>query len=342
MFSDKELEEIKRLLDESERIVLTSHSNPDGDAVGSLLGMLHYLKMKGADVKAVLPNPFPEFYAWLPGSNEIMIYEKNAKEVKQVLNDADLIFALDYNDQSRVGQMTDVLKAVQAKKFMIDHHPDPSEGFDFYFSTIETSSTGELVYDFISKLGDKALINRDIAAALYVAIMTDTGSFSFSCNNPKTYRVTADLIETGIDASKIHKLVYDNYSESRLRLLGFALSERMIIWPELHTAVIYLTKKDLGRFEYRVGDTEGLVNYPLSVSGINVSVLITEKEKKIRLSFRSKGDFPVNEVVRVHFEGGGHKNAAGGFSYVSMEKTLENVKKVMEKYKKELDYKIEY
>ena len=342
MVFDKVFEEIKQLLGEKKKIVLTSHHNPDGDAVGSVLGLYHYFLMKGYDVAAVLPNDFPGFYSWMPGSTEILIYEKNANRVKALLNEADIIFSLDYNAFNRVGQMTESLKKSPAKKIIIDHHPNPEEGFDYYISTTDTSSTGELVFDFIVSMDGKELIDTNVAAALYVSIMTDTGSFSFSCNNPKTYRVTADLIETGIDATKIHKLVYDNYSEHRLRLLGFALSERMIVWNDLHTAVIYLSKADLKRFEYKAGDTEGLVNYPLSISNINVSVLITEKDRKIRLSFRSKGDFAVNEVVSKYFEGGGHKNAAGGYSYVTMEKTLDNVKTVMERYKKELDYKIEY
>ncbi len=342
MFLNRELDEIRDLISGDKKIVLTSHMNPDGDAVGSVLGLLHFFQNKQLQVNAVLPNDFPSFYKWMPGSDRILIFENQAKAVKKLFSEADVIFSLDYNAFNRVGQMTDLLKNSTAKKIMIDHHPDPAEGFDYYLSETDTSSTGELVFDFISQLGEKELIDKNVAVALYVSIMTDTGSFSFSCNNPKTYRVTADLLEKGIDASKIHKLVYDNYSEDRLRLLGFALSERMIVWHELHTAVIYLSKEDLKRFNYQVGDTEGLVNYPLSIAHINVSVLITEKDKKIRLSFRSKGKFAVNKVVSKYFEGGGHTNAAGGYSYDSMEKTLERLKSVMERYKDELDYKIEY
>ncbi len=342
MFLDIKPDVIKSLLSGDKKIVLTSHMNPDGDAVGATLGLLHFFTKKNMHVNAILPNEFPAFYKWLPGSDKILIFEQHPKKVKRLIKEADIIFSLDYNAFNRVGQIADLLKNSSAKKIMIDHHPNPEEGFDYYISTVETSSTGELVYDFIVQLGDKNLVDEKIAAALYVSIMTDTGSFSFSCNNPKTYRIAADLIEKGIDASKIHKLVYDNYSEDRLRLLGFALSERMIVWNDLHTAVIYLTKNDLKKFNYKVGDTEGLVNYPLSIYNINVSVLVTEKDKKIRLSFRSKGEFAVNKVVSKYFEGGGHKNAAGGYSYVSMEKTLENIKSVMERYKNELDYQIEY
>ena len=342
MFQDKELSALKNLLTSTGNVILTSHHNPDGDAVGSLLAMYHYLKNKGLNVAAVLPNEFPEFYSWMPGADEILIYEKQSKAVKEVFEKGGVVFSLDYNAFHRVGQMTDLLKNFKGKYVMIDHHPEPENGYDLYFSNIDSSSTGEIVYNIIKGLGDKELINQDIAVALYVAVMTDTGSFSYSCNNPETYRVTADLIEKGVDASKVHKLVYDNYSVDRLRLMGFALSERMIVWPELHSAVIYLTKEDLTRFNYKPGDTEGLVNYPLSIAEVNVSVLITEKERKIRLSFRSKGDFAVNELVKKYFDGGGHKNAAGGYSYVNMQQTLKNVKSVLEKYKKDLDFKIEY
>ena len=342
MLTDRDFADLKEVLDKSKNIVLTSHHNPDGDAVGSVLGLFHFFRNKGYNVNAVLPNDFPEFYSWMPGSDKIYIYEKDSAKVKTLLNEADIIFSLDYNAFNRVGQMTELLKKSSAKKVMIDHHPEPEEGFDYYFSTVNTSSTGELIYDFIVRYGEKDLIDKNVAVSLYVSIMTDTGSFSFSCNNPKTYRVTADLIEKGVDVAKVHKLVYDNYSENRLRLLGFALSERMIVWNDLHSAVIYLSKDDLKKYDYKVGDTEGLVNYPLSISNVNVSVLVTEKDRKIRLSFRSKGDFPVNEVVKKHFQGGGHKNAAGGYSYVSMEKTIDNLKIVLEKYKEELNYKIEY
>jgi len=343
MLSTELLSDIKkRLTGNNHHVLLTSHANPDGDAVGSLLGMFHYLKNKGVTVSAVLPNQFPDFYGWMPGAEQVVIFEKEAKTAKRLIEEATVIFSLDYNDFSRVGTMSDFLKNSQAYKIMIDHHPDPKEGFDVYYNTTETSSTGELVYDFIGQMGDKERLDSNVAVALYVAIMTDTGSFSFSCNYPKTYRVTAELIEKGVDASKVHKLVYDNYSESRLRLMGFALSERMLVWNDLHVAVIYLTKEDLKRFNYKVGDTEGLVNYPLSISTVNVSVLITEKDRKIRLSFRSKGEFAVNEVAAKHFEGGGHKNAAGGYSYVSMEDTLKRLKDVLSLYKEKLDYKITY
>ena len=342
MLSNQQLSEIKSFLSQKKKITLTTHSNPDGDAIGSIVAMMHYLEKKGHDVKAVVPNPFPDFYAWIPGSNRLIVFEKNANEAKKALQESEMVFSLDYNAFSRVGQMTDSLKAAPGLKFLIDHHIEPEAGFDYYFSTTQTSSTGELVYDFIQLMDDANLLNTDIAAALYTSIMTDTGSFSFASNNPKTYLVAAALIETGIDAEKIHRLVYDTFTEHRLRLLGFAISERMLVWPELHTAVIYLGKEDLKRFNYRVGDTEGIVNFPLSMENVNLSVLITEKERKIKLSFRSKGDFSVNDLARAHFNGGGHRNAAGGQMNDTMEVTIEKVKSALVPHKDELNYKLSY
>jgi phosphoesterase RecJ-like protein len=342
MLTDRQIAEIRTYLSAKRKITLTTHMNPDGDAIGSVIAMMHYLRKKGHEVKAVIPNNFPRFYSWLPGSDELIVYEKQVAAAKAALNEAEMIFLLDLNAFNRVGQMTELLKSAPGKKFLIDHHISPEEGFDYYFSTTETSSTGELVYDFMEIMGDLALLDRDIAAALYVSIMTDTGSFSFASNHPKTYYVAAALIEQGIDAERIHRLVYDTFSENRLRLLGYAISERLLVWPHLHTAVIYLTKEDLKKFNYQVGDTEGIVNYPLSMAGVNLSVLITEKDRKIKLSLRSKGEFSVNDLARSYFNGGGHRNAAGGHVYDTVELTIEKLKSVLEKYKEELNYKLSY
>jgi phosphoesterase RecJ-like protein len=343
MLSTVEKKEVKDLLDAQQNIVLTTHTNPDGDAIGSSLAMLFYLRKKGHHVTAMIPNHFPGFLHWLPGSQELLVYEREAKKVQQALDQADLMFCLDYNALARVGGAYDVVKRCPAKRILIDHHIDPeTESFDYLFSTTDTSSTGELVYDFISLMGDKALIDKEIAENLYTCIMTDTGSFSFASNNEKTYNVTADLIGLGVDAEKIHRLVYDTFSENRLRLLGHAISQRLIIWDELHVALIYLTREDLREFHYQVGDAEGVVNYPLMMEKINVSVLLSERDNQIRISFRSKGDFSVNEVARKFFKGGGHRNAAGGKSFVSMDKTIKSIKEVLEQYRDSLDYKISY
>ena len=342
MLTVQDIGEIKGLLSSKKKIVLTAHLNPDGDAIGSSVAMLHYLRKKGHDVEAIAPNRFPDFYSWMPGSEDIIIFEKSAAKAKELLSKADIVFSLDYNSFNRVGPMTKYLKEAPGIKFLIDHHIDPQEGLDYYLSTTKITSTGELIYNFIDMMGDIELLDKNTAAAIYLAIMTDTGSFSYASNYPDTYRVVATLIEKGVDAERIHRLVYDTFSEHRLRLLGYAISERMIVWHDLKTAIIYLTKDDLKRFHFQVGDTEGIVNYPLSMDGVNLAVLITEKEKKIKLSFRSKGDFSVNDLARAHFKGGGHKNAAGGQSGNNLDETIKGIKEVLKPLKNKLDYKLSY
>ena len=343
MLEKQQLQEINNYINNGSKIAITTHTNPDGDAIGSSLAIYHYLKSKGANVEAVVPNKFPQFLEWLPSSNQLTIFEQQAKKAKQILADADLIFCLDYNALSRVGAVTDDLKAAKAKKILIDHHISPeTENFDFIISETNTSSTGELVFDFITAMGDENLIDRKIAECLYTCIITDTGSFSFSCNNSKTFEVAAKLIENGVDARKIHGLIYDTFSETRLRLLGFAINDRMLVWDELKTALIYLTKEDLKKYKYKVGDTEGVVNFALSMDKVNMAVLVTEKDKKIRLSFRSKGEFSVNDLAREHFNGGGHRNAAGGNMSKPIMEVVDEIKSILENYKHLLNYHVGY
>ncbi len=343
MLNKQQLEEIKGFIEDGSKIAITTHTNPDGDAIGSALAVYHYLKSKGANVEAVVPNSFPGFLKWLSKSKDLVVFEKQAKKAKTILAEADLIFCLDYNALSRVGAVTDDLKAAKAKKILIDHHISPeTESFDYIISETNTSSTGELVFDFINAMGDEKLIDRTIAECLYTCIITDTGSFSFSCNNAKTFEVAAKLIEKGVDARKIHGLIYDTFSESRLRLLGYAINDRMLVWEELKTALIYLTKDDLRKFNYKVGDTEGLVNFALSMDKVNVAVLVTDKDKKVRMSFRSKGEFSVNDLAREHFNGGGHRNAAGGNMSKPILEVVEEIKSVLKNYKEQLNYENDF
>jgi len=339
MLNKQQRKEIQEFISNNRKIVITTHTNPDGDAIGSSLAVYHYLKAKGATVDAIVPNKFPAFYSWLPSSDELIIYESNSRIAKQKLHEADLIFCLDYNALSRTGSVTDVLKATNAKKVLIDHHIDPEvENFEYIISDVNTSSTGELIYDFIVAMGDENLINEIIAQCLYTCIITDTGSFSHSCNSAKTYEVMANLIKTGIDARHLHGLIYNTFSENRLRLLGYSINERMLVWKNLKTALIYLTKEDLQKFKYQVGDTEGVVNFALSMDKVNVAILVTEKDNKIRLSFRSKGEFSVNDLARKHFNGGGHRNAAGGNMNLPIEDVIKKIKSVLNDYKEQLSY----
>ncbi len=339
----RQISEIKQLLSGKTKVVLTTHSNPDGDAIGSSMAMLRYLQKKGLEVTAIVPNHYPGFLAWMPGVEQMLVYERDAKACQRALGEAQLVFCLDYNALSRVGIMTEILKRSEAPRILIDHHIEPQlDEFTYSFTTTDTSSTAELVYDFMVMMGDTVMVDREISECLYAGIVTDTGSFSFAANNEKTYRITAELINNGLDPQKIHRLIYDTFSENRLRLLGHAICNRMQVWDDLHTALIYFDRKDLQDFDYQVGDAEGVVNFPLSMEKINLSVMLTERDKKIRISFRSKGDFSVNDLARKHFEGGGHKNAAGGNFYDTIPNTIKAVKQILSAYKNELNFKMDY
>jgi phosphoesterase RecJ-like protein len=270
-----------------------------------------------------------------------MIIFEDDKNSEQLIEAADLIFCLDYNALNRIDKMEEPVRFAKGFKVLIDHHPNPKENeFQLIFSTTLASSTAELVYRFAEQIGLKHLINKDAAECLYTGIITDTGSFSYSCNAATTYQIMVELIEKGIDAENLHRLIYDNFSESRLRLLGHALSRKMLIIPELHTAIIALSKQDLTDFKYKTGDSEGIVNYPLTIKEINMAILLTERENLIRISFRSKGKFAVNQIASKYFEGGGHLNAAGANSYLSMEETISKIKTILAEFKDLLDYVI--
>ncbi|GMT44935.1 MAG: exopolyphosphatase [bacterium] len=340
MFDPEEIEAVGRLLTVPQKIALISHKNPDGDTIGATLAMMHYLRKKGHEVTALVPNDFPAYYNWLPGADEMIVFDRDARAVRRALGTAQLLFCLDFNSLDRTGNMATDLIKFSGAKIVIDHHLDPSNEFDHYFSVVETSSTGELVFELIEAMGDKALLGQKVALALYTCIMTDTGSFSYNCNHGRTYHIVAALIDLGVDAAKVHKLIYDTYTENRLRLLGFALSSRLLVWNNLHTAVIHLNKDDLKRFDYQVGDAEGLVNYGLSLENVNLAVLLTERDNQIRISFRSKGNFSVNQLARDYFDGGGHKNAAGGSSKTGMENTLGKLKEVLQHYEEKLNYTV--
>jgi len=333
---------ISQLLSRRLKIVITSHYNPDGDAVGSALALYHILTYAGQNVNVVIPNHFPDFLKWIPGSDQAIVFESDQRKAEDLMQSAQILFCLDYNDPGRVELMEKSLLDATATKILIDHHPNPdSDAFDYLYSDVSASSTAELVYKFAELAGLKKYINIDSAKGLYAGIVTDTGSFSFSCNSPDTYRIMAELVELGVDAEQLHRLIYDNFSESRIRLLGNALGEKMLILPEFHTAFISLTKNDLEKFNYKVGDTEGIVNYPLSIREVNLSIMLTERKGLIRLSFRSKGDFPANQIAKEYFEGGGHKNAAGGNSHLGMDKTIHKLKEILPRFRQQLDFTIQ-
>ena len=331
------ISELIDLIAGSDRLLVTTHTNPDGDAIGSSLAMYHFLKGLGKEVSVVVPNHYPAFISWLPGNDQIIVYEEQHKKAQSLIAEAQLIFCLDYNAIHRSGSLQDILKVAECPLMMIDHHPEPqTEDFRFVFSNTDTSSTAELIFEFMHEIAEDQKVTTEIATCLFVGIMTDTGSFSFACNRPATFHVTAKLLETGIDAEEIHRRVYDTFSEDRLRLLGYALSEKLVVRREYATAYIALSRQDLDRFNFQVGDTEGIVNYALSIEGITMAVLLTERKGRIRLSFRSIGKFSVNEVARKHFQGGGHRNAAGGDVYESLKKAILTLEELLPQYKNEL------
>lgn len=316
---------LKEILNNSSSsdIVIICHVNPDGDAIGSSLGLYHFLRRYGNNkVSVISPNSFPDFLAWMPEAENILIASENNHIATKAIESADVIFCLDFNDPRRTDQLSDTLINAKGKKILIDHHLEPYNQFDLVFSRTDVSSTAELVYQVIAGLGETKLIDIDIAQCLYTGIVTDTGSFSYSCNAPETYHIVAELISLGLDGEKIQRKIYDTYSEDRMRLLGFCLSERLMVFPEYSTAYMFLSRNDLERFNFRDGDTEGVVNYALSVREIKLAAMFIERGNEIKASFRSEGDVNVNRLAREYFNGGGHKNASGGYSQKNMEQTL--------------------
>lgn len=334
----EDIEAIKALLTNPQRIVIIPHKNPDGDAIGSTLGFFHYLKGKGHKVHVISPNDYPKFLKWMPGNELILNFEKEANQALNILMDASVIFTLDFNDLSRVGQMQVFLEKSTAAFVMIDHHQEPSNYAQIVYSDVTMSSTCEMVYNFIEYLGDRERITSEIANCLYTGIMTDTGSFKYSATTSRTHRVVADLIDKGAQTTAIHNKIYDTNTPERLHLLGCAL-KNMVILEAYKTAYITLSQEELDSFNYKKGDTEGFVNYGLTLEGIRFAVIFIENKEEgiIKISFRSEGKFSVNEFARKHFNGGGHDNAAGGKSDLSMKETIANFVAVLDPYKEILN-----
>lgn len=302
----------KSLISKSTNIVIVTHYNPDGDAMGSSLALYNYFLKVNKNVTVITPNEYPAFLHWLPNNKKVVAYSKNEKKATAIINKSDLIFTLDFNNYSRLEGLGDVLGKSTAKKILIDHHQQPDNYATLMYHDVKACSTCELVYEFIVGLGGKKLIDKHIAACIYTGIMTDTGSFRFDSVTPTTHKILAELLATGLQPSIIHSAIYDTYSESRMKLLGYCLTEKMVVLPEYHAAYISLSEKELQKFNFQKGDTEGIVNYPFGINGINLCALFSEGDGKIKISFRSKGKIDVNAFARKYFNGGGHINAAGG------------------------------
>ncbi len=328
----KGLAPLKKLLSKPKRIAIVTHWSPDGDAIGSSLGLSNFLQKKGHAVTVIVPNEYPEFLHWMHGHKQVVDAMKNKKKAETALKNAEIIFCLDFNELKRINSLGEIIVKLSVPKVLIDHHPNPSEFADYVFHKVESSSTAELVYDFIVKMGGARLVDKHIANCLYTGIMTDTGSFRFPSTSVKTHRVVAHLMDAGAENSLNHNRIYDDNTENRLRLLGFALSEKLIVLPEFHTAFFTLNDSEHERFHYQKGDTEGLVNYALTMRGIVFAAFFAERDGKVKCSFRSKGNFDVNLFARAGFNGGGHKNAAGGMLELSLEEVVKKFKSMLLEY----------
>ncbi len=319
------------------RITVLTHVNPDGDAIGSALGFAQFLRKFGHEVEVMIPNAFPGFLAWMPGASAIHLYDQDADTCNRILDQTECLCVLDFNRISRSGLVQDKLKSLNVTKILIDHHRDTDfDQFLCALSDTDATSTSELVAETILHYGESYL-DESIATNILVGIITDTGSFSHSITRPEIFSVCAKLMEKAPSYNKIHQLIYDTFSEDRLRLLGYAISNKMEVLDEYATSIISLSKEELESFHYQVGDTEGVVNYPLSMEKIKMAVLVTERQGVIRLSFRSKGNFSVHELAHQHFNGGGHTNAAGGTLNCSLEEALDKLHRLLPEYKELLN-----
>ena len=331
---EQDIQAIQQLLATPKRIAIIPHRSPDGDAMGSTLGLYHFLLKNNHHPVVVSPNEFPEFLAWMPGAETVKIFEKDKKNCTKILEEAELVFTLDFNALHRVGEMENVLNTLKVPFVMIDHHQSPGDYAVVTYSDTAFGSTCEMLHNFICFLGKKSDIDKTIGTCIYTGILTDSGSFRFPKTTGTTHRIIADLIDLGVENTEIPMLLYDNSSYGRLQLLGRAL-QNMRVLADHKTAYTTLTQEELDLYDHIKGDTEGIVNYGLSIKGIVFTAIFIEnaEEKIIKISFRSQGDFDVNQFARDHFNGGGHRNAAGGKSEISMEETVQQFEDLVSKLK---------
>jgi len=326
----KSIQEIYQKMEQAGRVVITMHQKPDADAMGSALGLYHFLQKLGHEVVVISPTNWAGWLNWMPGCKEVVDFEKQREKAVDILNSAEWVFCLDFNIFHRTKNFEKPLYDFKGIKVLIDHHREPdTESFDYGISNPEKSSTCEMVYDFIIASGNENLIDENMAACLYAGLVSDTGSFKFNCTTPAVHRMAARLMETGIDHSEIHSNLIDNFLENRIRFIGHVLTRRLEFFYEYNTALIAIPKHDILKYEIKTGDTEGLVNYPQAVQGIKLVGLVIDRDEERKWSFRSKGDFDCNEFARKYFNGGGHFNAAGGNSKDSLEQTVSAFKQAL-------------
>jgi bifunctional oligoribonuclease and PAP phosphatase NrnA len=334
----KDLGTFKKELSSARKIVITTHVKPDADALGSSLGLYNYLIRKGHEVTVITPSDYPYFLTWMKGNDEVLDFSSHTdrEKAQAKLSTAEIIFCLDFSALDRVNAIGDLIRKSNAYVVNIDHHQDPEDFADFRLWSTSAAATCELVYELIVALGDKALIDKAIASCLYAGIMTDTGGFRHPNTTKNVHLVVAELLEAGADSAKIANLIYDSNSINRLKFIGFAITRRLVILKDLHTAYFVISKKDLKKYQSQTGDTEGLVNYALSLEGIKLAALFSEREDGIKISFRSSVEVPVNKFAADHFQGGGHVNAAGGKSSLSLKKTVERFESLVQEHQEAL------
>lgn len=332
------LAELQALLAQPRQIFITTHHKPDADALGSSLAWAGYLKQHGHHVTVVTPSDYPAFLNWMVGHDEVVVYDKrqNDRQVRDLVQRAEVIFCLDFSCLGRINEIGEYVRNAPGTKVLIDHHQQPEAFADISFSNPNAAATAELIFEIIRDLGDQAQITKAMGEALYAGIMTDTGSFRHPSTSRNVHLIIAELLSANIDLSAVHRRIYDSHTELRLRFLGFVLKEKLVVNREFNTAYITITKEELRQYDSKTGDTEGLVNYALSIEGIVFAAIFIDRGPAVKISFRSVGDFSVSDFSRQHFEGGGHHNAAGGISYLSLEATVERFLGLIPQYKEQL------
>ena len=332
----QEIKALGSLLLLSKEIVIVTHANPDGDAMGSTLALMQYLRNNGKRAYVITPTPYAAFLKWLPCNKDVIVYSYQQELAKKKLEGCDLVCCLDFNALHRINELGDIIDKMEVKKAVVDHHLFPGDFQDVLVSNTNASSTCELIYEIIVQISGEDAIDEDIAKCLYTGILTDTGGFQFSATSPRVHQIAAHLLEKGVKPDVVQNRVFNSFNENRLKLLGHCLSNCMTIYPNLHAAMIYLSKEDWEKFGVKGGDTEGIVNYPLKLHNVYFTCFIIERPDLVKMSFRSKGDFNVNEFARANFEGGGHANAAGGKSDLSLKETIEKFESVIPSYQEKL------
>ena len=334
VIAQAEVDHVEKWFERAEKIVIVSHVSPDGDAIGSSLGLYHFLTSQEKTVNVIVPNAFPEFLHWMPGAKEVIVYDKYKEYADKLINEADVLCCLDFNVLSRIDNMEEVVRNTPARKMMVDHHLYPGDFCRITISHPEISSTSELVFRLICQLGNFSDITKEGAECIYTGMMTDTGGFTYNSNDREIYYIISELLSKGIDKDEIYRKVFNTHSEGRVRLMGYVLYDKMQVFPEFNSALIWLDASEQKRFQYKKGDTEGFVNIPLSIKDVRFSVFLREdtEKKMIKVSLRSVGTFPCNKVASEFFNGGGHLNASGGEFYGPMEEAINLFKQALVKY----------